>query len=254
MTDLSSRHAVVTGGGTGIGAAIACRLAAAGATVTVMGRRREPLETLIAELRGGFAVQVDVADEESVSRAFAEAREGCGPVSILVNNAGIAPSAPFLKTPPADLRRTLEINLTGAFLCTQQAMPDMTAAGWGRVIMIASTAGLKGYPYVSAYVASKHGLIGLARALALEFARTGITINSLCPGYTDTDIVERSVKTIMDKTGRNAEDARAELVKSNPQRRLIDPEEVAGAAIWLCSDDARSVTGQALAVAGGEVM
>lgn len=252
MTDLGGRHAVITGGGTGIGAAVACRFAVAGARVTVMGRRREPIAAIANEI-GGQAVGIDVADAASVERAFAEARAAAGPVAILVNNAGVAPSAGFMKTEPEAFRRTLDINLTGAFLCSQAVMPGMIEAGWGRVIMVASTAGLKGYPYVSAYVASKHGLVGLARALAIEYARTGITINSLCPGYTDTDIVERSVRTIMEKTGRNAEDARAELVKSNPQRRLIAPEEVAGAAMWLCSEEARSVTGQAIAVAGGEV-
>jgi len=252
MTDLSGRHAVVTGGGTGIGAAIVRRFAAAGAKVTVMGRRHEPLRKICDEITGGQAVQLDVADEESVRRAFSEARETAGPVSVLVNNAGVAPTAPFAKTSSADFRHTLEVNLTGPFLCTQAVMHDMKESGWGRVIMIASTAGLKGYPYVSAYVASKHGLVGLTRALALELARTDVTINSLCPGYTDTDIVAQSVKKIADKTGRSVEDALAELVKDNPQRRLIDPDEVAGAALWLCSHDARSITGQALAIAGGE--
>lgn len=252
MTDLRGRHAVVTGGGTGIGAAIARRLARAGASVSVIGRRREPLEAVAGEFDAAQAVTADVSDAESVARAFKDAAACFGPVAILVNNAGMAPSAPFLKTEPEAFRRTLEVNLLGAVLCSRAVLPAMTEADWGRIIMVASTAGLKGYPYVSAYVASKHALVGLARSLALEFARTGITINSLCPGYTDTDIVRRSIETIRKKTGRGEEAALAELTKANPQRRLIDPEEVAGAALWLCSPDARSITGHALAIAGGE--
>lgn len=254
MTDLSGRHAVVTGGGTGIGAAIARVLSKAGAAVTVMARDRARLEDTAAGLETAQAVAIDVTEEGSVERAFARAEEGFGPVHILVNNAGVAPTAPFAKMSLADWNGVLAVNLTGVFLCSRAVARAMLTAKTGRIINIASTAGLKGYPYVSAYVASKHGVIGLTRALAAEFATKGVTVNSICPGYTDTDIVRRAVQTIVEKTGRSEADALSELVKSNPQRRLIDPEEVASLALWLCGEEARSVTGQALAVAGGEVM
>lgn len=254
MIDLSGQHAVITGAGTGIGAAIARRFAAAGAAVTLMARRPEPLEATAAELAKAQHICLDVTDEAAVAGGVAKAAQAFGPVSVLVNNAGIAPSRPFSRTSLEDFRSAIDVNLVGVFLCTRAVLPAMLEADWGRIITIASTAGLKGYPYVSAYVASKHGAIGLTRALALEVARTGITVNAVCPGFTDTDIVQRSVATIVEKTGRSPEEALAELVKSNPQGRLIDPDEVAGTALWLCSHDARSVTGQALGIAGGEVI
>lgn len=252
MIDLAGQHAVVTGAGTGIGAAIARRLAGAGAAVSLMGRRRDPLDATAAGLDKARSIPVDITDEAAVASAMAAAAEAFGPVSVLVNNAGIAPSSPFSRTSVEDFRAAIEVNVVGAFLCTRSVLPAMLTADWGRVITIASTAGLKGYPYVSAYVASKHGVIGLTRALALEVARTGVTVNAICPAFTDTEIVQRSIATIVEKTGRSAEQALAELVKSNPQGRLIDPDEVAGMALWLCSRDARSVTGQALGISGGE--
>lgn len=253
-TDLTDRHAVVTGGGSGIGAAIAKRLADLGASLTLLARSPGRLETVAKQLPKAQALAADVTDSQGIAAAMAQARDSFGPITILVNNAGIAPSAPFLRTTPEVWNRTLGVNLTGAFHCTQAVLPDMLDAGWGRIVNIASTAGVKGYAYVSAYCAAKHGLVGLTRSLALEVARKGVTVNAVCPGYTETDIVREAIDNIVKKTGRSAEDARSELTKNNPQGRLIDTGEIAAAVAWLCSSGARSVTGQAIAVAGGEVM
>ncbi len=245
---------MVTGGGTGIGAAIAGRLSAAGARVTLMGRTLDRLESKAAELGDAQAIAADVTDESSVEQAFERARAEFGPISILVNNAGAAPSAPFKKTSLALWNSAIEVNLTGVFLCSRAVIEGMLEAGAGRIINIASVAGLKGYGYVSAYCAAKHGVIGLTRSMALEFATKGITVNAICPGFADTQIVADAIENITAKTGRSPEQALGELTKHNPQGRLIDAGEVAAMALWLCSEDTRSVTGQALALAGGEVM
>ncbi|UDM51596.1 SDR family NAD(P)-dependent oxidoreductase [Cupriavidus sp. MP-37] len=258
---LAGRHALVTGGGRGIGAAIARRLLADGASVTLLGRAAGTLQATVQALRGQAPagamvsfVTADIADADSVARAFATATEQAGRVAMLVNNAGQAHSAPFLKTDAALWQRMLDVNLTGTFLCTQAALPAMLEAGWGRIVNVASTAGLIGYGYVSAYCAAKHGVIGLTRALALETAAKGVTINAVCPGYTETDIVRDAVANIVGKTGRTEDQARAELAARNPQRRLVQPEEVADAVAWLCQPSAGAITGQAIPVAGGEVM
>lgn len=261
VDSLQGRHALVTGGGRGIGAAIARRLLAEGASVTLVGRDVQVLERAADELRPLLAagavlatVPADISDADSVGAAFAAAESRSGPVGVLVNNAGQAHSAPFGKTSLAQWQRMLDVNLTGTFLCTQAALPAMMAAGWGRIVNVASTAGLVGYGYVSAYCAAKHGVIGLTRALALETARSGVTVNAVCPGYTETDIVRDAVANIIDKTGRTEAEARAELAARNPQRRLVQPDEVADAVAWLCRPSASAITGQAIAVAGGEVM
>ena len=198
--------------------------------------------------------QLDVADEASVHAAMQAAVAALGPIAILVNNAGQAQPAPFARTTKQHWQQMLDVNLTGAFLCTQAALPHMLEQGWGRVINIASTAGLKGYKYVSAYVAAKHGLVGLTRALALELATKNITVNAVCPGYTETDIVAGAISNIMQKTGRSEEQARAELAAGNPQQKLVQPEEVANAVVWLCHPASSAMNGQSIAVAGGEVM
>lgn len=258
---LAGRHALVTGGARGIGAAIAAALHGAGASVTLLGRDGQALQHAVEQLGAAraaaaplLAVQGDVADADSVHAAFEQATQTLGPVSILVNNAGQAISAPFGRTDAQLWRRMLDVNLSGTFHCTQAALPAMVEAGWGRIVNVASTAGLTGYPYVSAYCAAKHGVIGLTRALALEIARSGVTVNAVCPGYTDTDLVRDAVANIVAKTGRSEADARGELASRNPQRRLVQPDEVASAVLWLCRPDAGAMTGQAIAVAGGEVM
>jgi NAD(P)-dependent dehydrogenase (short-subunit alcohol dehydrogenase family) len=251
---LSGQHAVITGGGTGIGAAIADQLAAAGARVTLMGRTLATLEAKAATLAKAQVVGVDVGDETSVGKAFERCRESFGPVSILVNNAGHVESAPFLKINMAAWQKTLAVNLTGSYLCSQAVLSDMIKAGRGRIVNIVSTAGLTGYAYVSDYCAAKHGVIGLTRALALEMARKGVTVNAVCPGYTETDIVRNAVQNIVAKTGRTEKEARAELTAGNPQGRLVQPEEVASAVMWLCGPGSDAVTGQSIAVDGGEVM
>jgi NAD(P)-dependent dehydrogenase (short-subunit alcohol dehydrogenase family) len=254
IMNLQDKHAVITGGGTGIGAAIAAALAAEGARITVMGRRLKPLEDRAAGLPDASGVRCDVTDFDAVAAAFEQARAKYGSVDILVNNAGAAASAPFHKMDARLWRRMLAVNLEGVFFCTRAVFDDMRGRGWGRIVNVASTAALKGYAYVSAYCAAKHGVVGLTRALALEAAKSGITVNAVCPGYTDTDIIRDAVKKIAAKTGRSAEEAAAEFTRSNPQGRLIQPEEIAGAVAWLCRPESASITGQAIIVAGGEVM
>jgi NAD(P)-dependent dehydrogenase (short-subunit alcohol dehydrogenase family) len=252
---LAGRHAIVTGAARGIGAAIARVLAADGAVLTLVGRRAEPLRELATALGPGHGIAVaDVSDAIAVQSALARARDERGPIAILVNNAGQAESAPFLKTTPELWARMLAVNLTGTVACSQVALPDMIAARRGRIVNIASTAAQRGYAYVSAYVAAKHGVLGLTRALALEFATRGITVNAVCPGYTETDILTGSIANVVARTGRSVEEARAEFTRGNPQGRIVQPREVADAVRWLCGDHAGSITGQAISVSGGEVM
>ena len=251
METLHGKHAVVTGASRGIGLAIARRLAAQGARVTLMARDAGALAAAAGDIGGAAAGQaLDVADPASVAAAFARA----GAADILVNNAGQAASAPFGRTDDALWQRMLDVNLTGAYHCIGAALPPMLEAGWGRIVNVASTAGLTGYRYVAAYCAAKHGLIGLTRALALEVAAQGVTVNAVCPGFTDTDIVRDAVANIVRMTGRSADEARAELASGNPQGRLVRPDEVAHAVAWLCMPEASAMNGQAIPVAGGEVM
>ncbi|WP_407668247.1 SDR family NAD(P)-dependent oxidoreductase [Paraburkholderia ferrariae] len=255
-TTLAGLHAVVTGGGSGIGAATAATLLRAGARVTLMGRDAARLETQRAALAGGENIacaSVDVTGEGAVEAAFAQAVERFGAVDILVNNAGQAQAAPFAQTDLALWRRMLDVNLTGAFLCTRAVLPGMLARKSGRVVNVASTAGQVGYPYVAAYCASKHGVIGMTRALALEVATQGVTVNAVCPGYTETELLQASIEQITRKTSRSAEEARKILVRHNPQQRFVTPNEVANAVLWLCAPGSASITGQSISVSGGEI-
>ena len=245
---MSKAHVVISGGGTGVGAETARQFAYAGYRVTILGRTEE---TLVAQ---GLPYQIcDVADALAVKTAFEKARKAQGPITIVVANAGAARSLPFAKMSAADLTAMTDVNLTGVFNVWQAALSDMKAAKSGRMIAIASTAGLKGYPYVSGYCAAKHGVVGLTRALSLELAATGITVNAICPGFIETPLLERSIENIVSKTGMSAEDAAKSLSKGNPQRRFIQTDEVAATALWLCSDVARSINGHALSLSGGEI-
>ena len=249
MQSLEGRHALVTGGATGIGLAITKSLRSAGARVTIASRNIERVKAVAAELDGVTGVQLDVTDAADISAVFEQAV----PVDILVNNAGIAHAAAFEKTSLEQWSNIMAVNLTGVFLCTQAVLASMRERNEGRIINIASTAGLKGAPYISAYAASKHGLIGMTQSLALEFATTGITANCVCPGFTDTQMVDDAVTNITTTTGRSGDEALAKLVQYNPQKRLITPEEVAGTVLWLCQNSSRSITGQSIVIGGGEI-
>jgi len=250
---LRDRHALVTGGGRGIGLAIAAALVGAGSTVTVVGRDARLLGDAVAAGKAhGFAA-ADVTDAAAIKMAAEIAAEDRGPIDLLIANAGAAQSAPFAKSDAQLFRRMLDVNFLGVVHAAQAVLGPMVERGFGRIVAIASTAGLKGYPYVSAYCAAKHAVVGLVRALALETAAAGVTVNAVCPGFADTDLLAESLDRITAKTGRSRDEALAELVRHNPQNRLIAPREVADAVLWLCGEGARSVTGQAIAVAGGEV-
>jgi len=253
MTDLSGHHALVTGGGSGVGAAIAAALAEAGATVTICGRREAPLRDITKNNSNIHGITADVTDPSAMQRALDQAGSEHGAPSIVVANAGAAISQSFDRTTSDDFAAMLDLNLGGVFHTWQAGLASMKQAGWGRLIAIASTAGLKGYPYVAGYCAAKHGVIGLTRALSLELAKTGITVNAICPGFTDTPMLESALDKIVEKTGSSHEEAVAALKANNPQRRFIQPAEVANSVLWLCGEECRSVTGQAIAIAGGEV-
>jgi NAD(P)-dependent dehydrogenase (short-subunit alcohol dehydrogenase family) len=246
---LDTRRVLITGGGTGAGADLARGFAAAGAEVVVVGRRRGPLEAVAASNRHIAAMVCDVTEEVDVATVFAQA----GPVDIVVANAGAAESAPLTRTTFDVWQRMLAVNLTGAFLTLREGLRQMDGRGWGRLITVASTAGLKGYSYVSAYTAAKHGAVGLTRAVAQEVAGTGITANALCPGYLNTEMTERTVANIVETTGRSHADALKALTRTNPQGRLIEPAEVTAAALWLCGPGSDAINGQAIAIAGGEL-
>lgn len=256
---LDGHHAVVTGAGRGIGAAIAAHLAERGARLTLMGRTLATLEERKAALEAAYratvgCVAVDVTDEASVEAGFAEAIEASGAPHILVNNAGRGDSMPFKRMERDFLQRMVDMNLTSTFLCIRQVLPAMTEAGYGRIVNVASTAGLIGYRYVTAYVASKHAVVGLTRALALETAKTGVTVNAVCPSFVETDMTQDTIDNIVEKTGCTPEQAHAQLAAGNPQGRLISPVEVANAVSWLALPDSHSITGQAIPIAGGEVV
>ena len=241
-------HALVTGGGSGIGRAIALALAETGHAVTICGRRAEALRAVVHPHVHGIVA--DVTDPASVAALYDEAQAARGPFDIVVANAGAVASAPAANVTLDAWRAALDVNLTGAFLTVQPALAAMTKAGSGRIVFVASTAGLKGYPYVAPYVAAKHGVVGLMRALAAETATSGVTVNAVCPGFAETEMLTRSLDAIAAKTGRSEAEARAAL--ANPQGRFVTPEEVAATVLWLVSDAARSVTGQAISISGGE--
>lgn len=251
---LAGRHAVVTGASRGIGVVIAAALVAEGVRVSLLGRDSGTLRGVAQELgENALALTTDVTDAMSVQNAFAAARERFGHVTLLINNAGQAGSAKFTDTDEALWNRLIAVNLNGTYLCCRQAVPDMLQAGFGRIVNVASIAGLRGAAYISAYVSSKHAVIGLTRSLALEYATRNITVNAVCPGYVDTDMVKSAVANIVGKTGRSDAEALAALVSGNPQRRLIEPREVADTVMWLCRPGSESVTGQSIVLAGGEV-
>jgi NAD(P)-dependent dehydrogenase (short-subunit alcohol dehydrogenase family) len=250
---LDGRTALVTGGGRGIGAAIAARLAAAGARVAVTGRTRAELDEVAGRI-GGVAIAVDLTDRAATDRALGDVAARLGRVDVLINNAGSAVSAPLARQDDALWDQTLELNATAGFRLTRALVPAMVAAGWGRVVSIASNAGVTGYRYSAAYCAAKHAVVGYTRALAIDLAKTGVTINAICPGWVDTKLAADAVARIVAKTGRTPEVARGELEAMTPQGRMLAPDEVAGLVAYLCDDAAGGVHGQALVIDGGQVL
>ena len=250
---LAGRVALVTGASKGLGAAIARHLRARGARLALIGRDADALSA-VARDTDGLALQADVTDADAVLRALARVREELGPIAILVQNAGVAASAPLASTDDALWERTMAVNVTAPFRIARAVVPDMARAGYGRVVHVASNAGLTGYAYTAAYCASKHALVGLTRALAAEVAKSGVTVNAVCPGFLDTEMTDRTIETIVAKTGRSAGDARRALEALSPQKRLVDVKEVAHVVAMLCEDEARGVNGQSIAIDGGQVM
>lgn len=256
VSSLDGRHAFVTGGSRGIGEVVAGALLDAGARVTITGRNAEAVAATAERLGARGACRgevVEVTDAASIRRAAEAARAAFGPVTIIVANAGQAESAPLHRTPDELWDRMIGVNLTGTFLTIRELLPDLLAAGWGRIVNVSSIAGLSGAPYITAYCAAKHGVIGLTRALGVELARKNITVNAVCPGYTETDMLDFAVTKIVEKTGRSVEEARADLTKGNPQGRFVTPEEVANTVLWLVSPGSESITAQAIAISGGEI-
>lgn len=249
MTDLSGKTALITGGGTGVGADLARGLAASGAEVWIAGRTETALERVAETHERIHPVVGDVTDEASVAAMF----DRVGAPQIVIANAGASESAPLPRITAQSWEAMIAVNLTGVFYTFREAARRLKGADWGRLIAVASTAGLKGYPYVAAYTAAKHGVVGLVRASALEMARGGITVNALCPGFLDTEMTARSIDNIVEKTGMSPDEARGNLEKMSPQKRLIQPAEVTQAALWLCAEGSNGVTGQAISISGGEV-
>jgi 3-hydroxybutyrate dehydrogenase len=255
MSSLTGRRALVTGGGRGIGRAVALALARAGAQVAVAARTSAEVDAVAREIGSpAIAATVDVADPDSVRGLFRAVCARLGAIDILVNGAGVAPSAPLVKTTDAEWRQAIDVNLSGSFHCLREALPAMTAGGWGRAINVASIAGKTGMPYIAAYAASKHGVLGLTKVAALEVAAHGVTVNAVCPGYVDTPMTDGSVRRIVEKTGMAEADIRRRLAESSPQKRLYTVDEVAALVLFLCGDAAAGINGQALSIDGGTVV